>query len=770
MTLVVPIDGSCTLGREAIGSKAWGVNRMAALGLPVPAAMVITTQACREFFARGNLLDDALWQEIVAGMRALEARCGRSFGAPSHPLLVSVRSGAAHSMPGMMDTILDLGIGDAVERAMAAEYASAARAHALRLRFIEQYRKVVLGGREDPVPEDPWTQLRAAVGAVFGSWHSPRAQAYRRNRDLPDGEGTAVTIQAMVFGDADARSGTGVLFTRSPIAGDPAPWGEWLQGAQGEDVVSGTCTPLPLTTLERQMPGVYRALIEAGRTIERDACDMQDIEFTVESGHLWLLQTRTGKRSPQAALRIAVAFAEEGLISQEQAVRRLSAEQVRLLPALQLAAQAQIRAPDVAGEPACPGVAVGVVVSDSREAETRSRAGETVILARPTTSPEDLPGILAAAGLMTEQGGATSHAAVVCRELGRPCVVGCGPGSLAPLAGAQATLDGTRGRVWRGNLAIDASDEGASVEVRRLTHWALPLSPVPVYLPEGAPEGTVDLDILGDAWREGLRPGITVRGAPLETDAGIQAALEAGVTGIVVRHRLPALLDCLASQVRAPARSGEAIEPADDDRPDPLTLLRLVALKGQPSLDVLADSLGVRIDAAFEHYRALFAHGYCTAPDHTMKLTPAGQEKMKSLLAQERAHADAAAIQALYRTFLPLNAALKRIVTSWQLREGAPNDHSDEGHDGAVVERLTVLHQQAGPLLAQLAALVPRLSRYANRLSRAQARVSAGERRYIARIVADSYHTVWFELHEELIALLGTTRAELAREPGGDGA
>ena len=283
---VVAVDGSCTLTPEEIGGKAWGVNRMRSLGLPVPPAFVVTTHACREYYATDRAVHDALWAQIVGHMKRLEEVTGRCFGGVHRPLLVSVRSGAARSMPGMMDTILNLGINAAVEAALAAESGDPRHAADTHRRFVEQYRKVVLGGRAGPVPEDPWIQLRTAVAAVFDSWHSPRARVYRGNRGLSDDSGTAVTIQAMVFGNLDGRSGTGVLFSRNPITGDAPPWGEWLTRGQGEDVVSGGHTPKPLDALRDQMPEVHAELMRAAAMLEADARDIQDIEFTVESGRL----------------------------------------------------------------------------------------------------------------------------------------------------------------------------------------------------------------------------------------------------------------------------------------------------------------------------------------------------------------------------------------------------------------------------------------------------------------------------------------------------
>jgi pyruvate,orthophosphate dikinase len=765
---VVLVDGSCRLPAASIGSKAWNVNRMQALGLRVPPAIVATTDACSEYFANGRLVPDALWAQIVQRMQTLEQGTGRRFGATQRPLLVSVRSGAPHSMPGMMDTILDLGINASVEAALAAETGNPAYAGDTHRRFVGQYRKVVHAGREAALPADPWVQLRAAVAAVFDSWQSPRAQVYRRNRGLPDEPGTAVMIQAMVFGNLDARSGTGVLFSRNPMTGEPPAWGEWLSMAQGEDVVSGEYSPRPLSALREQMPDVHAELMRGAAVLEADARDVQDVEFTVESGRLWWLQSRVAKRSPQAAVRAAVAFAEEGLISKEEAVRRLDASQVRQLPALQLAPEAAERQPVASGEPACPGVASGVVVIDPQEAETRARKGEDVVLARPNTSPEDLTGIIAATGLITEQGGSSSHAAVVSRELGRPAVVGCGASTVTRLAGQRVTLDGASGRVWLGNLAIDEADETASGDVHKLIEWGLPLLALRLLRPGEASGDIVDLDARGEGWHAALAPGAIVQGSVLESDEGIQAALTAGVRGAVVRHRLPALLACLHATAQ---RSGTAMArpPGPAGGPPPaetseLALLRLAALKGRASVDILADALAISTDAAIGHYLPLCERALCARSGSAFVVTPAGRARLKALLEEERRAADPAAVVALYEDFCAFDAELKQTMTAWQLRrDGVPNDHAEPAYDRAVLQRLTDLHARVAPLLRRLPQFSPRLANYAERLARAVARIAAGDTGYVARIIHDSYHTVWFELHEDLIALAGLTREALAR-------
>jgi pyruvate,orthophosphate dikinase len=664
-------------------------------------------------------------------------------------------------MPGMMDTVLNLGINAAVEAGIASETGDARYAAETHHRFIEQYRKVVLRGQAQPVPADPWAQLRAAVAAVFDSWDSPRARVYRRNRGLSDVGCTAVTIQAMVFGNLDERSGTGVLFSRNPISGDAPPWGEWLTRAQGEEVVAGQRTPKPLDSLREQLPEVHAELMRATATLEADARDIVDIEFTVEWGRLWLLQSRVAKRSPQAAMRAAVAFAEEGLISKEQAVRRLGVEQVRQLPALRLAPQAADQRPLAVGEAACPGVARGVVVTEPELAEAQAGRGEEVILARATTSPDDLPGIIAACGLMTERGGSTSHAAVVSRELGRPCIVGCGPNTVTALAGQRVTLDGASGRVWAGNLAVEQIEEASSGDLHKLVEWGMPLIPIQLLKADSATADAVDLDKLGEGWRAALERGSTVRGRVLETDEGIRAAMAAGVRAAVVRSRLPALLACLQS---APA-SAEAKSLSDTPPFTPagniseLSLLRLVGLKGRASVDILADSLSLPSDVVGASYLPLYERGLCTKAGDILRLTKPGRDALALALADERAHADPAAVATFYADFRVFNVELKQIMTAWQLKpNGTPNDHRDADYDASVMQRLMDLHARIGPLLQRLAQLSPRLEAYGVRLARAAARVAAGDHRYVARVITDSYHTVWFELHEELISLAGLTR------------
>jgi pyruvate,orthophosphate dikinase len=576
---LVPLDGSVLPDRALIGGKAWSIARMRKLGLPVPPAFVITTEACRHYHAHDRHLPPGLLEAVAERLSHLEQETGRSFGRGAHPLLVSVRSGAAISMPGMMDTVLNLGINDTTEAALAAELGDADFARDTHRRFCEMFARIVLRapaveldpaaqpaqwrneiaascGR--PIPDTPHEQLHLAIEAVFESWNGRRARRYRQHHGISDDLGTAVTVQAMVFGNADDRSGTGVLFSRNPLTGEPTPYGEYLAKAQGEEVVSGTVTPAPLARLADQLPAVHRDLLAAAATLERESRDVQDIEFTVERGKLFLLQARSAKRSPVAAVRIAVDLVAEGRLTPAEALSRVSAGQVRALLRPRLAAEEADRAQVLArGEAACPGAGVGIVVGDADAAERAAAAGRSVVLARPTTSPEDLHGMIAASAIVTEQGGATSHAAVVGRALGVPCVVGCGRGAFAGLEGRMVTVDGGRGAVFAEALRVEQPREEDYPELRELRRWAAELSPIRVYgVGEAVPDGVVDLDErLGGGTTERLESLLAgaqgARGRVLASDEGVGAAVAAGLRFIVVPQVVPALLAaCAARQTR----------------------------------------------------------------------------------------------------------------------------------------------------------------------------------------------------------------------------
>ena len=568
---VLTLDGSELPDRALIGGKAWSIARMKTFGLPVPPAFVITTEACKDY-QRDNALSDALASEIANGILWLEAQTRRTLGTGPRPLLVSVRSGAPISMPGMMDTVLNLGINEDTEALLAAECGSAEFARDTHRRFLDLYASIVLkasaleleAGDEpaawrakiaadtgENVPAGVRDQLFATVRAVFDSWNSRRARRYRSHHGISDDLGTAVTIQAMVFGNLDARSGTGVLFSRNPLTGEPLPYGEYLARAQGEDVVSGKHTPEPLSAMSKTNPHALDQLLTACNLLEREGRDVQDIEFTVESGTLYLLQSRSAKRAPHAAARIALDMIEEGLVSPAEALNRITPEQMRILLRPRLATAPGPETPVLAkGEGASPGIGFGVVVSDPEEAETRAHAGEHVILARETTSPNDVHGMIAAHAILTEQGGSTSHAAVVGRALGRPCVVGCGRGTVTALVGRTVTVDGQTGAVYDGRLDIVEPSESDDPLVRTLAILASQHAPVEIHetVPSGAQAHSFDDIDFNDpaalaAEFAKLPKGALVQGAVFAAnDGAVAQAIAAGVKGIVNAPRLPALI------------------------------------------------------------------------------------------------------------------------------------------------------------------------------------------------------------------------------------
>ncbi|HKD33116.1 MAG TPA: pyruvate, phosphate dikinase [Gaiellaceae bacterium] len=454
-------------GRELLGGKGIGLAEMTQLGIPVPAGFTVTTDACREYMQNGKELPRGLEDEIAAHLRALEQKTGKRFGDPENPLLVSVRSGAAISMPGMMDTILNLGLNDEAVEGLASATGNRRFAYDSYRRLIQMYGEVVEGIDaerfeqairalkeerkvqqdveltaddleelvrqfkqiyEDVIdtrfPQDAGEQLGRAVRAVFDSWDTPRAKVYRRANRIPDDLGTAVNVVQMVFGNKGPHSGTGVAFTRDPSTGEQGLYGEFLADAQGEDVVAGIRTPEPLEAMKRQLGPAFDELLETMRRLEEHYRDVQDIEFTVEDGRLYLLQTRSAKRTATAALKAAVSMVEEDLISREEAVTRIDPDQLDQLlhPMIDPNAEVEVAA---RGLNASPGAASGKVVLDADTAEERGKAGEDVILVRWETTPDDIHGLIQARGILTAHGGMTSHAAVVARGMGRPCVAGC---------------------------------------------------------------------------------------------------------------------------------------------------------------------------------------------------------------------------------------------------------------------------------------------------------------------------------------------------------
>jgi pyruvate, orthophosphate dikinase len=472
-------------GKELLGGKGIGLAEMTQLGVPVPAGFTITTDACRAYMRNGQQLPDGLAPEIDQHLDALEQTTGKRFGDSADPLLVSVRSGAAVSMPGMMDTILNLGLNDDAVEGLARSTDNPRFAYDSYRRLIQMYGEVVegidahrfesalselkddRGAQQDveldandlrelvgtykqiyqeetgsPFPQDAREQLARSVKAVFESWDTPRAQVYRRAHRIADDLGTAVNVVQMVFGNKGAASGTGVAFTRDPSTGESGLFGEFLADAQGEDVVAGIRTPEPIEAMQKVLPEAFEQLLETMRRLEEHYHDMQDIEFTVEDGRLYLLQTRSAKRTAAAALKAAVSMTEEGLISREEAVSRIDPGQLDQLlhPRIDPSAELDVAAQ---GLNASPGAASGKIVLDADLAEERGLAGESVILVRWETTPDDIHGLIQASGILTAHGGMTSHAAVVARGMGKPCVAGC-EGLTIDLKARTLTIGGNR--------------------------------------------------------------------------------------------------------------------------------------------------------------------------------------------------------------------------------------------------------------------------------------------------------------------------------------
>jgi pyruvate,orthophosphate dikinase len=532
-------EGDATM-RDLLGGKGAGLAEMTNAGLPVPPGFTITTVACTDYFAAGEQLPEGLWEDLLEAVADLERQTGKRFGDPASPLLVSVRSGAKFSMPGMMDTVLNLGLNPDTRDGLAALTGDPRFGWDAYRRFIQMFGRIVLdvdGALFEPIledakrrrgveadseldadalrevaeafldvvrtnaerefPTDPFEQLELAVKAVFASWFGRRAHDYREFNRIPHDLGTAVNVVAMVFGNLGADSGTGVAFTRDPNTGEKALFGEYLTNAQGEDVVAGLRTPSPIAALRDEMPEVYAEFQRIGERLEAHYRDVQDLEFTIERGRLFMLQTRSAKRTAPAAVRIAVEMVGEGLISREEALQRVEPGQVvqLLLPRFDDAARAAAADRRLcAGLNASPGAATGQAMFDPDRAVEAARAGSPVILVRVETSPDDVHGMLAAKGVLTARGGATSHAAVVARSLGLPCVAGAEAldidyaarsmrvGSTTVSEGDTISIDGTTGELYAGALAtIDpnfaeerhlATLLGWADETRRLQVWA----------------------------------------------------------------------------------------------------------------------------------------------------------------------------------------------------------------------------------------------------------------------------------------------------------
>ncbi len=499
-------EGDATM-RDLLGGKGAGVAEMTRTGVPVPPGFTITTEACNAYYANGQVPPEGMWEQVFEALKDIEAQTGKTFGDPSNPLLVSVRSGAKFSMPGMMDTVLNLGLNRETLEGLAKLTNNPRFAADAYRRFVQLFGKIVLGvegerfehvmdrykghgQRQDTdltaeellaiadefkaiikqdvgvdFPEDPEEQLREAVMAVFRSWNGRRARDYRRINKISDSLGTAVNVQAMVFGNMGNDSATGVAFTRNPATGEAEIFGEYLVNAQGEDVVAGIRTPQPISKLKEEMPEVYEQFHQIAKQLEHHYKDVQDVEFTIERGKLWMLQTRAGKRTGAAAVKIAVDMCHEGVIDKATAVQRVdpAALDQLLHPTIDPEARKQA-APLTTGLPASPGAASGKAVFDPDEAEHLANLGEKVILIRVETAPEDFHGMVAAQAILTARGGMTSHAAVVARGMGKPCVAGAGDlrisytDQLVTVNGATirkgewVTLDGSTGEVFAGQM------------------------------------------------------------------------------------------------------------------------------------------------------------------------------------------------------------------------------------------------------------------------------------------------------------------------------
>ncbi len=510
--------------KDLLGGKGAGLAEMSHLGIPVPSGFTITTEACLEFYKLNKTYPKGMWEETLKALKKVEKSIGPKFGDPDNPLLVAVRSGARASMPGMMDTVLNLGLNDQTIEGLIKRSNNARFAYDAYRRFVAMFGNVVLGvNRErfertleeqkivtgvhsdtalsvdslktlvtafkdivlkdtgNPFPEDPLEQLRLGIDAVFNSWHGKRAQTYRRLNNIPESWGTGVSVVAMVFGNLGETSGTGVAFTRDPSTGKKKFFGEFLFNAQGEDVVAGIRTPLPIDALKKRLPKAYNDLLNIYKKLEKHYTDMLDIEFTIQDGKLYMLQSRVGKRTTAAALQIAVDMVKERLITQKTAISRIDPYQLDQLlhPMIDPKAKLNVIAQ---GLPASPGAAIGKVVFTAEEAEAMAERHEKVILVRTETSPEDIGGMHASEGIVTARGGMTSHAAVVARGMGKCCVAGCGEitineatqtfttRGITVKAGDFISLNGSTGEVILGKVALIQPQLGTAFNT--LMSWA----------------------------------------------------------------------------------------------------------------------------------------------------------------------------------------------------------------------------------------------------------------------------------------------------------
>lgn len=713
---ILAFDSDLPAGADAVqllGGKAAGLAVMSReLGLPVPPGFVVTTEACRQFRASGW---DVTWEDAIREqLEQLGARTRRQFGDARQPLLVSVRSGAPVSMPGMMDTLLNVGMTTAIRRRLADESGSEHFAADTWVRFNRMYAEIVLGVPKDRVaeaahhrgsalsildaaarirevaaplggiPEDPFEQLTGAIKAVFRSWDSERARVFRAKEGIADGLGTAATVQAMVFGNLDEDSGTGVAFTRDPATGIFEPVCDYLARAQGEDVVAGDHHVGGLETLREHLPAVHDELLAVMSRLEHHYRDMCDIEFTVSAGRLYLLQTRVGRRSPLAAVRIAVQMANdpEFPLTEAEAVARVGESTLR-----EIATLGEVEAgmaPLARGLAVSPGVAAGVLCCNANSVDAMAKGGQNVILARPETSPEDVHGMVASAGLVTTLGGMVSHAAVVARSWAIPAVCSLAEAEVLPGGirvgtqflpeGTLVTVDGTNGALYEGDCRREGS--GDIPELQALREWSA----------------------RGDT----------------------------------------------AGKAGGSSRLVGAFE-----------AMRIIQLKGLCSFARVAEALGVTEAAVAAALQPQM--GMLKETPRGFALLPEGRAFMYQQVATERGQVDAAALEEAWGRFLPFNTRFKALVTEAQQTQSL--ETASPGWP-AVVEQLRTLHEGFSPVVDAVATAAPRLASYRPRFEAAMAAVADGEPGMVASPLKDSYHTVWFEFHEELIALTGRDRAK----------
>ncbi len=693
-----PPDVTDEEGIRLLGGKGFNLAVMRTrLGLPVPPGFTISTGAGNDYLGGGwpERLDSELFEHISR----LEAEVGRRFGGPGEPLLVSVRSGAAVSMPGMMDTILNLGLNAANVADLAEACGDAEFAQNSLERFQKMYRDIV----GDEPPDDPWEALGGAIKAVFKSWDTDRARSYRRRENIPDEMGTAVTVQAMVFGNLDDNSGTGVLFTRNPATGEKKPYGDILFRAQGEDVVAGTHATEPVASLEEKLPDTAAELYEYAEVLEQYFKDVCDIEFTIERGKLYLLQVRVGKRSPQAALKFAVDMADDERfpLTRAEAVERVAGHLVD--PPVVVIRAGGDWEPVATGLPASPGLVSGKIATSADRAVEKAEAGDDVILVRPETSPKDVHGMACARGILTSRGGLASHAAVVARGWGLPAIVGAAAVEVEQgrisidgqvlEEGEWLTLDGQSGEVFIGRVEAETD---VLPEAEKLLGWA--------------------------------------------ADLGIDVA--------AMEEEVASMTD----------ETGPTVD-LDED-----TIVRALHIKGFATPEALAPVVLSSPSAVTPMLELMHQEGLLKMMGEMYQLSEEGRVKGESLMERDRAEWSVDRAGTALDDFIALDGRMKRVVTSWQMREvdgeQVMNDHSDKGHDQRVLDELMALHAEALEWLAPLTEELGRLDVYRTRLERAAERISSGEHDFIASPRIDSYHNVWFELHEDLIQLAGRTREE----------